>query len=259
MPDGTTVTLSDGVSEKVLDNDIGALVTVRYFGNELFKDLNDDGRDDVVFILTEDRGGSGTFFYVVAALNTEAGYLGSHALLLGDRIAPQTTESGPGKQIIVNYAKRAPGEPMTAVPTVGQSERLILDLESMQFGVVAPDFAGEADPERMTLTMKTWVWQRAEYNDGRVVTPNKPNSFTVTFEATGSVAIGTDCNSVGADYRAEDGIIAFTNMRTTLMYCEGSQETEFVTLLADATTFHFTSRGELVFGLKFDSGTVIFR
>src|SRR3954465_2344053 len=38
----------------------------RYFGKELKADLNDDGREDFVFVLTQQRGGSGTFFYVVA-------------------------------------------------------------------------------------------------------------------------------------------------------------------------------------------------
>lgn len=140
MVDGTSVTLLDGVAEKVLENGMATTVKTRYFGNELFKDLNDDGREDVVFLLTQDMGGSGTYFFVVASLNTENGYVGSHALLLGDRIAPQTTESGPGKQVIVNYAERATGEPMTTSPSVGTSLRLVLDLESMQFVEVDSEF-----------------------------------------------------------------------------------------------------------------------
>ena len=64
----------------------------RYFGNTLVTDLNDDGRDDVVFLVTHEPGGSGTFFYAVAVLTTEDGYAGSDGYLLGDRIAPQTTE-----------------------------------------------------------------------------------------------------------------------------------------------------------------------
>ena len=44
----------------------------------------------------------------VAALNTEAGWIGSQTTLLGDRIAPQTTElsQNPNHKnvIVVNYA-----------------------------------------------------------------------------------------------------------------------------------------------------------
>jgi heat shock protein HslJ len=259
MPDGTLVSLVDGVAETESAPGSASKIITRYFGNELFKDLNDDGRDDVVFLVTQEMGGSGTYFYVVAVLNTENGYIGSHALLLGDRIAPQTIESGPSKQIIVNYADRAIDEPMTTSPSVGKSLRLILDIESMQFGEVANNFEGEADPQRMTLDMKTWVWQKAEYNDGRTIVPSTSGVFTLTLSNDGSVAIGTDCNNAGGDYTAAGGNITFTDIYATLMYCEGSQETEFLQLLGDTATFHFTSRGELVFGLKYDSGTVTFR
>lgn len=256
--DGTPVTLKDGVAETAIANSASKVVT-RYFGNEVFKDLNDDDVDDVVFLLTQESGGSGTFFYVVAALATETGYVGSEALLLGDRIAPQSTESGTGKQVVINYAERAPGEPMTTPPSVGKTQRLLRDVESRQFGEVAADFEGEADPERMTLTMKTWVWQKAEFNDGRTVVSAKPDAFALTFKEDGSLMVRTDCNNAGGQYATDGTVITFTDMATTLMYCEGSQESEFLQLLSDTSAFHFTNRGELILDLKFDSGTVTFR
>ncbi len=133
--DGTIVSLKDGVSEVAIP-DSSATVVTRYFGNEVFKDLNSDGREDVVFLLTQETGGSGTFFYVVAALNTETGYVGSQAFFLGDRIAPQSTELGPDTQVVVNYADRATDESMSTPPSVGKSVRLLLDVESMKFGEV---------------------------------------------------------------------------------------------------------------------------
>lgn len=121
---------------------------LQYFGNELVTDLNNDGRDDVVFLVTHQPGGSGTFFYVVAALNTVDGYIGSDGYLLGDRIAPQRTELSQNPEhknvIVVNYADRAPEEPMTAQPSIGKSAYLKLDTESMQWGIVEPDFEGES-------------------------------------------------------------------------------------------------------------------
>lgn len=120
----------------------------QYFGNELKTDLNGDGREDVVFLITRQPGGTGTFYYAVAALNTEEGYIGSDGYLLGDRIAPQTTEVSRNPQhknvIVVNYADRAPNEPMTAQPSQGKSVYLKLDPELMQWGVVLPDFEGES-------------------------------------------------------------------------------------------------------------------
>lgn len=120
-----------------------------YFGNELITDLNDDGRDDVVFIITHQPGGSGTFYYAVAALNTADGYLGSEGYFLGDRIAPQSIEISQNPRhvnvVVVNYADRAPGEPMIASPSVGKSVYLKLVPETMQWGIVEPDFEGESD------------------------------------------------------------------------------------------------------------------
>ena len=107
--DGRGVNLTDG--------------GIKYFGNEAKGDFDGDGLEDIAFLLTYEGGGSGTFFYVAAALKTTAGYSGTNAILLGDRISPETTEFRDG-EIIVNYADRKPSEPMTARPSVGVSRYL---------------------------------------------------------------------------------------------------------------------------------------
>lgn len=139
--EGEPVTLKDGSAET-------DVAVTRHFGNELMTDLDGDGREDVVFLVTQETGGSGTFFYAVAALNTEYGYVGSDGYFLGDRIAPQTTEMSQNPRqkyvIVVNYADRKAGEPMTARPSVGKSAYLKLDPTSMQWGIVEPDFEGES-------------------------------------------------------------------------------------------------------------------
>jgi hypothetical protein len=106
---------------------------IKYFGNEIHKDLNGDGKEDVAFLVTSQPGGSGTFYYVVAAIATDRGYMGSPGFLLGDRIAPQTSESGPGQEIIVNYADRKLGEPFTTPPSVSKSVYLLLDPVTLQW------------------------------------------------------------------------------------------------------------------------------
>lgn len=146
--DGHNVRLVHGVAEKEAAPGSASKVVTRYFGNELVTDLNGDGREDVVFLLTQASGGSGTFYYAVAALNTPGGYIGSDGYLLGDRIAPQSTNvsQNPNQKgvVVVNYADRAPGEPMSARPSIGKSAYLKLDTEHMQWGVVVPNFEGES-------------------------------------------------------------------------------------------------------------------
>lgn len=232
---------------------------IKYFGNELKVDLNADGKIDKVFLITSQRGGSGTFYYVVATLNTEKGYVGSKGFFLGDRIAPQTTEKGSGKIIIVNYADRVPGQPFAIEPSVGKSVWLIFDSQALQFGEVEKDFEGEANPAVMKLTMKTWIWVSALYNDGTEIVPKKAGAFTVTFADNGKFTATTDCNSMIGSYHANGPEISFSQIASTEMYCEGSQEGDFAKLLEKAQMYLFTSKGELVIDLRYDSGTATFR
>ncbi|MEI7777332.1 MAG: hypothetical protein WCI52_01885 [bacterium] len=118
--DGSTVNLVNGVSEISVAPGSASKITTRYFGNEARGDLNGDGLDDVAFIVTQDGGGSGTFYYVVVALKNLDGYKNTNAFLIGDRIAPQTLEiNTSAKELYVNFAERKPGEPMSVEPSVG--------------------------------------------------------------------------------------------------------------------------------------------
>lgn len=95
------------------------------FGQPTSGDLNGDGNPDAAVILVQQPGGSGTFYYVAAALDIASATVGTNAILLGDRIAPQTLEIANG-QIVANYADRAAGQPMTTPPSVGVSKYLIV-------------------------------------------------------------------------------------------------------------------------------------
>ena len=103
----------------------------QYFGNDAKGDLNGDGVPDIAFILTQNGGGTGTFFYIVAAIQNSAGrFIGTNGILIGDRIAPQTTEIRDGL-LIVNYADRGPEEPFSAQLTIGVSLRLKVEGERL--------------------------------------------------------------------------------------------------------------------------------
>jgi hypothetical protein len=116
----------NGAAEVPAAPESSAKIIISYFGNEAFGDLNGDGREDAAFLLTQSGGGSGTFFFVVAALQTETGYQGTNAVFLGDRIAPQSILIQNG-QVVVNYADRKPGEPFTTAPSVGITKTLKVD------------------------------------------------------------------------------------------------------------------------------------
>ncbi len=127
---GQPVTLVNGAAEKEAAPGSAEKIVTRYFGNAVEVDLNSDGKMDSGFLLTQTTGGSGTFFYVVAAIqNPDGTYQGTNAIFLGDRIAPHSTNVDPNNpaQFIVNYADRATGEPMSAQPTQGVSKTFKFD------------------------------------------------------------------------------------------------------------------------------------
>jgi heat shock protein HslJ len=110
---------------------------------------------------------------------------------------------------------------------------------------VAENPEGEADPSRMTLQMKKWIWQT-------------DNKFTLTFSNDGKFSASTDCNSVGGSYTANGNVISFSQIFSTKMYCEGSKESDFSSMLQDAQSYRFTSRGEFILTLK-SGEKVVFR
>src|SRR3989344_5151652 len=139
---GKPITFEDGYSEQEAAPDAASKIVTRYFGNEVSADLDADGDLDIAFLITQEGGGSGTFFYLVGAIKEPGGYRGTQAMLIGDRIAPQTTEYRDGR-VILNYAERKPGEPFTTPPSVGKSLWLKYDPAAMDFGEVVQDFEGD--------------------------------------------------------------------------------------------------------------------
>jgi len=257
--DGQPVTLVDGASATAVAPGSASLVVTQYFGNEVTLDLDRDGHEDKVFLVTSDGGGSGVFFYVVGALWTEGGYLGTEAVFIGDRIAPQVTELGKNNTVIVQYADRLPGESFAVSPSLGKSLVLKFDPTTRQFGEVVQDFEGEASAAMMTLVMKKWEWVRVEYTDGRVITPKTPGVFGVTFNSDGTFGVSTDCNQAGGSYTSTGDTLTLSDMFSTMMYCDGSQEGVFTSLLNDVDSYHFTNKGELILDLKSTNATVTLR
>lgn len=146
--DGQRVKLKDGYAETEAAPNTVSKITTRVFGNELMTDLDADGDEDVAFIITQNTGGTGTFYYAVAALNTENGYVGSEGYLLGDRIAPQKTNISPNPRqvgvVVFNYADRVADEPMSTSPSIGKSVYLKIVPGTNTWAIVEPNFEGES-------------------------------------------------------------------------------------------------------------------
>jgi hypothetical protein len=124
--DGTSVALINGSSSVEAAPGSAEMVTTKIFGQPTTGDINGDGKTDAAVILVQDGAGSGTFYYVAAAINSGNGIAaGTNAVFLGDRIASDTMQIANGI-ITVNYADRAAGEPMSTAPSVGVSKYLVV-------------------------------------------------------------------------------------------------------------------------------------
>ena len=127
---------------------------------------------------------------------------------------------------------------------MGKSVWIHLDLAKMEIGEAVQNFEGEADSARMTLGMKEWWW--VSTTEGGVVTkPKVADKFSITFKSGNTIAVKTDCNGMGGTYHATGPTLRFSQMMSTLMYCEGSQEGEFGAMLGQVHDYAFTSKGEL--------------
>jgi len=112
-------------------------IVTRYFGNEARGDLNFDGKDDISFLVSQDNGGSGLFYYVVVAYTTPTGYKTTNAFFIGDRIAPQTSQiNTSAHELYVNYAERKSGEPFTARPSQGATKILKVTSDGILKGLM---------------------------------------------------------------------------------------------------------------------------
>lgn len=250
--------LVDGKAEKDIVAGSATKNKVFLFGEPVLGDLDKDGDNDAALLLVNEPGGSGTFYYSVLAIYTDGVYKATDAMLLGDRISPQTVEIQDGRAVY-NFAERKVGESFQVPPSIGKSIWVNYDSKSNQIGELVKNFEGEADPKIMTLGMKKWYWVKTEMSDGKVIIPKKEGLFSISFDQGGKVTITTDCNSMGGSYAQNNGIINFTGIYSTLMYCEGSQEQEFAKYLGEVGSYMFTSKGELVLMIKFDSGSIIFK
>lgn len=103
----------------------------------------------------------------------------------------------------------------------------------------------------------TWVWQKTSMSNGSVVVPNKVGSFSVTLKGDDSVSGTTDCNGFFGSYKlASEGIISFGPLASTMMYCEGSQESVFTGDMQNVSTVSVGTANDLT--LTTASGSVMY-
>jgi hypothetical protein len=114
--DGETVLLRNGLSQVPAAPGSASSITTRTLGKEARGDLTGDGNEDVAYFVTRGGGGSGQFYYVVAAIHGTNGYKTTNAYPVGDRIKPQSIRIN-ASEVQVKFVGREKGQPMSASPS----------------------------------------------------------------------------------------------------------------------------------------------
>ena len=160
------VPLVNGFAEREVVPGSASHIVIKYFGSEAMGDLNGDGIEDVAFILTQETGGSGTFYYLAVALkNPDESYESLATIFLGDRIAPQPAKIQNGL-LTIHYVGRKPGDTMTTPPSVAISRYFTVEndalVERMSFGAETTLKIGEKETfsDGLTITL-------SQINDSR--------------------------------------------------------------------------------------------
>ncbi len=117
------------------------------------------------------------------------------------------------------------------------------------------------DPLLYVFAGPTWVWYETQYPGGASVYPQNTGKFTISFDsAKGQVSGNTDCNGFSGEYTSgAANTLSFKPFVSTLMYCEGSQEKEFIDMVMNSDRYIFSESGDLVLVVKGEAGLVILK
>ncbi len=121
-------------------------------------------------------------------------------------------------------------------------------------------FAPRMDGElglREELTGRSWQWVSFTGPVERFDV-GTDETYTVTFNPDGTVAVIADCNNAGGSYTEDEGSLSIVMGPMTMAQClPGSRSEQFVSLLGGSARYFFEG-GKLYVDLMADGGTLTF-
>lgn len=112
--------------------------------------------------------------------------------------------------------------------------------------------------DKKPLVGTKWNWRQTN-GSGQSMLSSVPdnNPFVLTFSNETSMGSATDCNTMGGSYKVEGNSLVFSDMFSTLMYCENSLEGEYSAQLNEVEKYHI--EGTILYlYLKEDKGVMVF-
>lgn len=113
-------------------------------------------------------------------------------------------------------------------------------------------------PSENNLLNTSWRWLRTENATGTIINqPLRDKPFILSFADSDSMGSQTDCNSLAGSYLKTDSALSFGPLVSTKMFCEDSQETEYVTQL-QLVTEHAILNNMLLLSMGDNRGIMFF-
>ena len=103
-------------------------------------------------------------------------------------------------------------------------------------------FVSDTDPESsLDLSGSVWTWHALLVNNTNLEIAS-PEAFKLTFTSDQTFSSATDCNTLNGFYRSTHGsAIKFSNIASTKMYCESSQEDIYKSVLSAVESYSLTA------------------
>jgi hypothetical protein len=136
--DGILYTLVNGELEQPIEES-SAVNKFKLLDFKASGDINKDGTDDVAVVLTNDSGGTGTFYYL--SIFTSGTPIVENTYNIGDRIEVKDLKFADNK-FQVTYLDRSPEEDMASDPTIEITTIAEMDEENSTFVFSCVDNAG---------------------------------------------------------------------------------------------------------------------
>jgi len=105
------IKLSDGIYQEKIAPESATELVIKLSDRIAFGDLNGDGAEDAAVILISDPGGSGTFYYLAAVINSNGNPQHAASVFLGDRVKVEEVDISSGK-ILVKMVIHKRNDPM---------------------------------------------------------------------------------------------------------------------------------------------------
>jgi heat shock protein HslJ len=109
-----------------------------------------------------------------------------------------------------------------------------------------------------SLSGTNWLWEYTETMDkGPLVKPKQADAFILSFDSSGRIGSQTDCNSLGGKYKVSGDSIIISEMISTMMFCEDSDEAIYSQQLSQVESFT-QEADSLRLNLKNGAGAMVF-